>query len=441
MYRLGSKPRPVRLTLEPLEPRDLPSFLPPVSYLVGDNAEDVALADVNNDGRLDVVVAVEKANAVAVLLGKGDGTLRPAVLYPSSPLPYGVAVADLNGDGWPDIVTADYSYPVSVLLNNGNGSFGPAKAYGPAAGGYKVAVGDVNGDHNPDVAVADWKDTSLWVFQGNGDGTLRPPKAYAMPDYSYGVRIADLDGDGVGDITVDQYKTLTVVYSAGAVVHYATDGGTGTHAVGDVNRDGRPDVVVGHLDGGSIGVAEMLNRGDGTLLPPRAVNLLGSAVSPVVDDFNRDRKPDVAALRGAIGQVGVALGTGDGRFQPPSAYPAGLNPVAEAAGDLNRDHYPDLVVIGGTPGLGVVRVMLNDGLWTAPVPPPGPACWAEPRAALPADAGGTVHPSLTRSHVRDDSTGPIPGKATTTVAASLPQRVRAERDAPEKFRVLGEALE
>src|SRR5262249_59084208 len=117
----------VRPSLQLLERRDVPGFLAPVSYVVGTNPQDVATADVNGDGRLDVVVAVAKDNEVAVLLGNGDGTLQPPALYGNVPNPTGVAVADLNSDGKPDVVTANYvaAPTVSVLLNNGNGTFGP----------------------------------------------------------------------------------------------------------------------------------------------------------------------------------------------------------------------------------------------------------------------------------------------------------------------------
>src|SRR5262249_33891976 len=145
-------------------------FLAPVSYPAGNGANGVAVADVNGDGREDVVVADITDSKVAVLLGNGDGTLQAPVFYPTGTNPYGVAVGDLNGDGKPDIVTANYTPPnlASVLLNNGDGTFGPAKGFGPVGQGVSAAaIGDVDGDHVPDVAVAGWNDEHVYAFHGN----------------------------------------------------------------------------------------------------------------------------------------------------------------------------------------------------------------------------------------------------------------------------------
>lgn len=364
-----------RLTLENLERRDVPGFLAPVSYAVGNTPRDVATADVNGDGRLDAVVAVKGDNNIAVLLGNGDGTLQPPALYPTGANPTGVAVADLNGDGKLDIVTANYTaFPIlSVLPNNGDGTFGPPQGYGGGAYAFEVAIGDVDGDHIPDVALDSLAYDDVWVFQGNGDGTLNPnPKLYEMPFwYSAGIHIDDLDHDGVGDIIVDQPNYLNVIYSSGTVVSYPTDGNTGALAVADVNRDGWPDVVVGRVLGYANTVLVMLNRGDGTLLPGVPYDIGGiEPETPVVADFNRDRKPDIATSNVTTGNVGVILGKGDGTFKSPSTYPAGSIPVAEAVGDLNHDRYPDLVVANGNSN-NTIQVLLNDGNWASPIPPIG----------------------------------------------------------------------
>jgi hypothetical protein len=312
MVKFGRRQRPVRLLLEPLEPRDVPGFLAPVSYAVGYGPEDVATADVNGDGKLDVVVADSGDNNVAVLLGNGDGRLQPPAFYAAGIEPYGVAVGDLNGDGRPDIVAANY-YPsphvLSVLLNNGNGTFGPPQSYGSANRGYKAAIGDVDGDHVPDVAVDSFDYGYVWVFHGNGDGTLAPtPKTYGMPWwFSLSIHIADLNGDGVGDVVCDQYDWVTVIYSGGGLVSYSTPGNM-TSTVADVNRDGWPDVVAARGLGGGTTVGVLLNRGDGVLQPPVEYDTGdGLPGNPVVADFNRDRKPDIAASIFSTGNVGVIL--------------------------------------------------------------------------------------------------------------------------------------
>src|SRR5262245_528710 len=142
--------------LQTLEARDVPSFLPPVTY-PSSPAGDFAVADFNGDGRVDVAAANGDKNTVSVLLGNGDGTLQAAVTYATGADPYGVRSADFNGDGKLDLVTANAGGSVSVLLNNGDGTFQPTHDFGGLNDEpYRIAAGDVDGDHIPDVAVSDY---------------------------------------------------------------------------------------------------------------------------------------------------------------------------------------------------------------------------------------------------------------------------------------------
>ena len=172
-------------------------------------AYSVAIADVNNDGVPDLVTAGggNGEGIVSVLLGKGDGTFRPAVAYATG-APGGsamsVAVADVNGDGKPDLVVANAvdntAGTAGVLLGNGDGTFQPVVLYGSGAVyAVSVAVADMNGDGKPDVAVGDLYG-AVGVVQGNGDGTFQPVLTFPASFEISSVAIADLNGDGRPDV-------------------------------------------------------------------------------------------------------------------------------------------------------------------------------------------------------------------------------------------------
>jgi hypothetical protein len=190
------------------------TFQTAVTYGSGGNQDQsMAVADVNGDGKPDLVVAnCSDSNCISgrvgILLGNGDGTFQTAVPYGSGgSLARSVAVADVNGDGKPDVLVANYDGTVGVLLGNGDGTFQAAVTY-PSGGTNvaSVAVGDVNGDGKPDVAVANFGSSSVSVLLGNGDGTFQTAVTYGSGGYQdQSVAVADVNGDGKPDLVVSNY--------------------------------------------------------------------------------------------------------------------------------------------------------------------------------------------------------------------------------------------
>jgi hypothetical protein len=340
--------------------QNLPLFFLAATYdIPGCYPDSVAVADLNGDGHPDVVMGCD-GDAVVVLLGNGDGTFQAPVSYSSGgQSAWSVAVADVNGDGHPDVVVASLGQDngvVGVLLGNGDGTFQAPASY--SSGGWtaeSVAIADVNGDRHPDLVVTNLCQSStncnngtVAVLLGNGDGTFQAAVSYDTVVDSDSLAVADLNGDGHPDLVVTNL----------------------------CQSDPHCDDVV---------VDVMLGNGDGTFQPPLSYGSGGGYgfSSVATADLNGDGHPDLVVASECEsetncdnGVIGVLLGKGDGTFQPPVSYGSGgwwTESVAIA--DVNRDGHPDVVVASNCPSQadcvngGAVGVLLanGDGTFQEPV--------------------------------------------------------------------------
>jgi Big-like domain-containing protein/VCBS repeat protein len=373
-----------------------PLFLPPIAYNSGGYPTTVAVADVNGNGKPDLVVA-NLGGTVGVLLGNGDGTFQAAVTYPTVGYsPGSVAVADLNGDGKPDLAVATGAPPVgwssnmSLFMGNGDGTFQPAVGY-DCGGDASITIADVNGDGNEDLLLAISNGGGLaGVLLGNGDGTFQPCTTYGTGGvYPFPITVGDLNGDGKPDLVVGNFfgqagNTTTVGVLLGngdgtfrpAVTYFSGGNQVTAVLVAGLRGNGKLDVVVVNcVPGGSSACGEkyakhgvvgvLLGSGDGTLesvVPYDSGGL--AAFGGAIADVDGDGKLDVVVTNGFTGDgsIGVLLGNGDGTFQGvityttagPEPYPATFGNVLMA--DVNGDGRPDLVMAGS----GVVAMMLNN---------------------------------------------------------------------------------
>jgi hypothetical protein len=210
----------------------------------------VAVADFSGDGNPDLA-GVSTDNHVAILLGDGNGSFRPAVYYAAGEMPIMVKVADFNGDGKPDLAVAnEKSHSISILLGNGDGTFQPqivTTGIKPSA----MVVGDFDGDGNVDLALTGQFSIStsvVCVFLGNGDGTFRQQVTRGLKKPN-GLVMADFNGDGKPDLAVLDLDGTEILLGNGdgtfqPAVNYPYQTNSTSIAAADLNGDGKPDLSV-----------------------------------------------------------------------------------------------------------------------------------------------------------------------------------------------------
>jgi hypothetical protein len=175
--------------------------------------------DVNGDGKADIVTTNLEGNTVSVLLGSGDGTFRSKE-YPAGEAPFGVAIGDVNGDGFPDLAVVDAPSVTAeskgkdglwILLGDGRGGFHEmvGSPFATGTGPTRVAIGDLDGDKIDDIAVTNYKDNTITIFYMGTKGVKRT-KTLRVGNHPDGICIKDLNGDGKNDIAVGNQDDGTV---------------------------------------------------------------------------------------------------------------------------------------------------------------------------------------------------------------------------------------
>jgi hypothetical protein len=276
---------------------------------------------------------------------------------PAANQPTAVSIGDLNGDHLPDLAVGDYD-GIDLLAGDGKGGFASLGAPLGAPSG-AVGIGDFDQDGKLDL-VADLE-RSVEVLAGNGDGTFQEPVTYGLGDAGDSVTVGDVNGDGKPDILVVILGGNAAVPGSSAAVAVLLNKGDGTFqpavsypvgpkpfsvALGDLNGDGKVDLAVAdsNYSDPTGFVSVLLGNGDGTFSSAVEFATGGVSTSVAVGDLNGDGKLDLAVANQGTSNVSVLLGRGDGTFAPQVTYPTDSAPVALALRDLNGDGHLDVVV-------------------------------------------------------------------------------------------------
>jgi FG-GAP-like repeat len=348
------------LTLAPGHPR----------FPVGTGPGAVAVADVNGDGRFDVVTANERSDDASILLGDGKGgfSAAPGSPFPAGHAPNDLAVGDFNRDNRIDLAFANHDTPhLTVLLGNGRGGFAAAPdspvtvVVRPHPHG--LATADFNADGNLDLVTDSWGEDRLELLFGDGKGRFTTPGAYVgVGKHPYQrVRAADLDGDGRADIISTNLEgdDVTILMSDGTgrfrqpigSPFPCGDSPFGV-AVGDVTADGIPDLAIVNSPGstsdrsGRDGLTILIGDGHG-----RFTTMTGSPLvtarrpnMAAIGDVNSDGVGDVVVSNPDSDAITVFIMRREGSVRSRSTISVPGHPKGLAIQDLNDDGRADIVV-------------------------------------------------------------------------------------------------
>ncbi len=314
--------QPLTVTVTPV-PESILKLQPAITGFASSNS--LAVADLNGDGYPDLITSNDPdgdSTSVAVSLGSASGSFSAPIFYPVAGFPGAIAVADLNHDGHPDVIVASTGYTTFyVFLGNGDGTLQAPSAVqiGGESGIQQLAVGDFNNDGSIDVAVS--CPSGIGILLGNGDGTFGTT-AFTLGVDSYSgsyLVVADFNNDGLADIAVQDNSE-----SSETQIFLGAGGGTFTFGpllppgldsigpIGLVAADLNGDGKVDLVLGDTHQSIVYIGKGDGTFTSGNTLDKL--AASLALGDFNGDGKPDLVFSDANDTNISVWTGDGTGAF-------------------------------------------------------------------------------------------------------------------------------
>ncbi|MGR8978523.1 MAG: FG-GAP-like repeat-containing protein [Gammaproteobacteria bacterium] len=358
-----------------------PLFTPYTAIPTGSWPEATAIGDVNGDGLNDVVLTTsyyadpENDYKLFVFLQDDSGQLQAPIKYSTQGTytnrPLSVDIGDVNGDGRSDVVVGNSKFSIQIFLQDANGDLTPSSIY-PTQNSTVIKIGDLNGDGLLDVAGIGHGTSTASVLYQNGDGTLAPPVSFNAPHGGFDdMDIGDINDDGKNDLVVMSgqgyaYDNLAILtQNAGGsfdpVVFYdlGFDVNTSGLGVGDIDGDNRNDVVVSYGGNSPASNIGFFLQDAGGLAPAISYSSYDIPETVEVKDVTGDGLSDVVVLHGGWYRMGVYSQTSDGGLNPEELYAipyaSHYNKQGLKLGDINGDGHPDAVIADYNNGLVVLH--------------------------------------------------------------------------------------
>jgi hypothetical protein len=340
---------------------------------VGDAPNCVVAADVNGDGKVDLISANSYDSTLTVLTNNGSGSFGSNATLNVGNEPVWVVAADVNGDGKLDLISANYyDSTLTVLTNNGSGGFGSNATLNVGLGPVSVVAADVNGDGKVDLISANGYTNTLTVLTNNGRGGFGFNATLNVGGSPNSVVAADVNGDGKLDLISANANTNTLTVltnngSGGFVLSATLTVGNIPDQViaADVNGDGKVDLITANEDDNTLTV--LTNNGSGGFVLAATLTVGNGATSVAAADVNEDGKLDLISANYIDSTLTVLTNDGSGGFVLAATLNVGNTlgdtPYDVVAADVNGDGMVDLIS-ANVDGYGSLTVLTNSTIFT-----------------------------------------------------------------------------
>ena len=388
-------------------------FSSKVDFAAGSSPYTMAMGDLDGDGKSDIAAVNLSSSTVSVYRNTTSngsivaGSFAGKVDFTTGTNPYSVVISDVDGDGKPDMVVTNYSSnTVSIFRNSstsGSISFATRVDFTTGSNPKYVAIGDLDGDGKPDLAVSNYFGNTISVFRNlstSGNISFAGKIDFSTGSLPAGIAMSDVDGDGMLDIGVVDFNasTVSVFYNQSNVgtinlaakVDFATGSTPGLVAFGDVDGDGKSDLVITNQNPNTISVL----RNTATIgsittnsFAPKVDFATGNLpIGFAISDITGDGKADIVVANNSDKTLSVLRNTAtsgsitSGSFAAHVDYTVGTNPNGVVVGDLDGDGLPEIVTANaGSNNISILRQVI-------PVYPPSITSFS-PTIATP---GSTV---------------------------------------------------